>query len=338
MKNIFPFFLVVCIVFLLYGSIILYTSVLHHQLAYAEMWLSKVYAIKDFINAQPTQKQRILFVGGSSSLFGFDSSIIDANTKFKPINYSTHAGLPLNYHIDRIMNVAKAGDIIFLPLEFSYYINIEPYRNLWYLSNMLAWETYRKYIDKSDILFAYLRQPPLIVIKKFAQTLINKGNHEENIIETMRQVWAANQQKWAGYNYQSLNSYGDFAYQNNTNPYSQSIAQYLKPTFEISTFFVQEYYRLEAFAREHDIKIFLIYPPTMENPTFSIHDEKTYKTIDNLTTQLSKHGIQIYGDFRDFHFDNTYFFDTQNHLNKQGAILRTHAFIKLLQSLGLEKQ
>ncbi|WP_334089881.1 hypothetical protein [Helicobacter typhlonius] len=40
-------------------------------------------------------------------------------------------GLPINYHIDKIMAKAHNGDIIILPLEFNYYSNNAPTKGYW---------------------------------------------------------------------------------------------------------------------------------------------------------------------------------------------------------------
>lgn len=108
-------------------------------LANAEIWLKNTYKIKDYINAQPTQKQRLIIIGDSNSLFGFNSALIDAKTKYKPINYATHGGLPLNYHIDKIIDSAKNGDIVLMPLAFGYYTREAPKNDIWYIQNMETW-------------------------------------------------------------------------------------------------------------------------------------------------------------------------------------------------------
>ena len=83
------------------------------------------------------------------------------------------------------------------------------------------------------------------------------------------------------------------------------------------------------------MRLYLIYPPTMENPSFSLKDPKTMEKIDNLAAQLAAQGIEIVGDFRDFHFERKFFYDTGYHLNTQGVQLRSAAFIKLLHTLGI---
>ena len=113
---------------------------------------------------------------------------------------------------------------------------------------------------------------------------------------------------------------------------------YFGGDMKVSAFFVQEFARLREFAQANDMRLYLIYPPTMENPSFSLKDPKTMEKIDNLAAQLAAQGIEIVGDFRDFHFDRRYFYDTPYHLNTQGAQLRSAEFIRLLRKLGVQAE
>ncbi len=130
---------------------------------------------------------------------------------------------------------------------------------------------------------------------------------------------------YGGYDYKSLNKYGDFCGHTGTH-YSKNF-DYLAVNLKLSPFFLSEYNRLVEFAKSKNIKVFLTYPVTLENLGFSLNDSKTFEKIQNLKAQLKTHNIEIYGDFRDFHFVRKYFFDTSYHLNSEGAALRTQAFL-----------
>lgn len=174
---------------------------------FSEIWLENIYKAKNMINSRPSHKQRLLIVSGSNSLFGFNSSIIDLESRFQPINYATHAGLPINYHIDMIIENAKAGDIVFMPLEFDYYTRKKPLEDLWYIQNMLTWgKDYNKYINIPQKIMAYLKNAPLPMTKAFIKDLIlRKDTRIFNFDKII------NNTTFNGYNYTSLNLYGDFA-------------------------------------------------------------------------------------------------------------------------------
>ncbi|WP_143000296.1 hypothetical protein, partial [Helicobacter sp. CLO-3] len=105
-------------------------------LFYGSPWIKNTYKIKEYINATTTQKPRLLIFSGSNSIYGFDSSIIKENTPFYPVNFGTTREIPINFHIDKIIQNAKNGDYIFLPLEFEYYAENKPKDNQVYIHNM----------------------------------------------------------------------------------------------------------------------------------------------------------------------------------------------------------
>lgn len=310
-------------------------------LTFGEEWLRNTFKIKEYINSQTTQKPRLLIVSGSNSLFGFNSALIKENTQFHPINLAAHAGLPFNFYVDKIIANAKNGDYIFLPLEFGYYTKTEPKNNQWYIHNMLLWGgDYNKYISKQDILNTYFNALAPLNLYKMLLTpnglkrqIQGRLNAHISPIPQWESLIQSGEKKHYEYDFKSLNAYGDFVYQKGE--INQIVSEYLPDNIEISDFFLNEYKRLESFAKQNDIKIFLTYPVTAENPKFSLHDPKTFAKIEWFKSELTKHDIQIYGDFRDFHFEKLYFYNTNLHLNNEGAKLRTINFIKMLMEVGL---
>ncbi|MGX3011679.1 hypothetical protein ACWIUD_09010 [Helicobacter sp. 23-1044] len=304
-------------------------------LANAEIWLKNTYKIKDYINATPTQKRRLIIISDSNSLFGFNSALIDVKTKYKPINYATHGGLPINYHIDKIIDSAKDGDIVLMPLAFGYYTRGAPKDDLWYIQNMETWGDYDKYIDFKGRILSYSQNPPLKVAKTIIKYIFYR-KISPNIISDMQDKWAniaPCEGKFEGYNYKSLSVYGDFCTQENNGDFTIKSDYGMAQSVEISAFFIDEFRRLQNFAESKNIKIILTYPATAENELFSANNTQILRNIKALQTALESLNIKIYGDFRDFIFSQKYFYDTNYHLNKNGAILRTEAVIKLLQNL-----
>ncbi|WP_299326899.1 hypothetical protein [uncultured Helicobacter sp.] len=335
-------------------------------LSNAEPWVRDIYMVKDAINEIPTSKQRVLVFGGSNNLFGFNGAMIEANANVRFINYGTHGGLPINYHIDRIMQHAKRGDVLVFSPTFDAYGSSAPIGDYWYIHNMLSWQKdYRKYITLSQELKSYMAND----IIKSIRWLLRKGVSEEEVREFIERNMAAHGRDskaldsraessalegvdfedmdssgliftpcqnphYIDYGYKSIDMYGDFCGQSGSHMLNAT-NDYFDGDMKVSAFFVQEFARLREFAQANDMRLYLIYPPTMENPSFSLKDPKTMEKIDNLAAQLAAQGIEIVGDFRDFHFERKFFYDTGYHLNTQGVQLRSAAFIKLLHALGI---
>ena len=314
----------------------------------AEKWIADAYEVKTLINEQATTKQRIFIAGGSSSLFGFNGAMIEVNTDFRFINYATHAGLPLNYHIDKVIHHAKKGDIVILPLEFSYYASSIPSEHYWYIQNMLTWDKdYKKYIDTYHELLAYFKNNPSeilfrMMIDFYKEKVVNQVSKEQiayrpidlEEIDTQDgiKITSCQDEIFKSYSYLYLSPNGDFCPEGSKITDSEKV-DYLSKDLKLSSFFLSEYQRLKTFADSQNITLILTYPVTLENPLFSLDDKETYKKIENLKAELEKHDIRIYGDFRDSHFGREYFYDTHYHLNAKGAQLRTKKFIQALPQI-----
>lgn len=319
MKKIYLFFAFT------FFNILLIVATTYILLPLVEPWIKNVYVIKEHIAKQENKEEkRIIVVGGSSTLFGFNGEIIEKNTKSKFLNLGTHAGLPINYHLDKVLKIAKEGDIIFLPLEFSYYYRTTPYWDSWYIQNMLFWDpNYSQYITKEGIIFSMLTTKPTSLTKAIAKFL--KKQETTPIAKWEQKEVAPNM-----YSFLNLDKYGDFCF-NLKNSFLEN-PQYIEKNQEVSDFFIDEFLKARAILRERGVDILLIYPPTIKNPNFNLDDKNVIKKIDHLKRELKKHNIEILGNPRDYHFDRDLFLDTAYHLNCEGAKKRSLNFLKLLDS------
>lgn len=338
-RYVFAFFIASFGSFSLYlGGLVFCVKVLSMPvLLNTEFWLKDIFRIKDYINAKATSKHRLIIISDSNSLFGFNGSLIDKETKYTPINYATHGGLPINFHIDKIIASAKSGDVVLLPLNFGYYTRGEPKDELWYIQNMQLWgEGYDKFISFKGVLLSYLKNPPRTVALNFARYIKHNFWKNEDIFRVMEQSWAENapcEGEFHGYSYKSLSKYGDFCTQVNKEPFFLKNDYGLNANMKATSFFISEFKRLQSYAEANDIKVILTYPSIARNELLDDKDLAVLEAIERLKVQLEQEGIRIYGDFSDFVFDMQYFYDTNYHLNKEGANLRTKAVIKLLREL-----
>lgn len=311
----------------------------------AEVWLKDVYAMKDRLNKKPTQRPRVLIFGGSNVLFGFNGAMIEANVPIRFINYGTHAGLPINYQVDKILHTARSGDIVFYSPVFSAFFATEPYGDLWYVQNMISWDKeYDKFITKKSVFLAYLYNDPMRIFQNLAKILVRSllktkepatpkatATPTKKLLKDGLQIVPCGQEFY-GYSYRSLSANGDFCSQYTATSLAAN-EPYIYADATLSRFFIQEFSRLQDFAKRSGIKVFLLYPVSMENPLFSHNDSKTLEKIHRLESQLLARNIGFANSWEDAHFDRKYFYDTGYHLNKHGVELHTIAFIKLLRSI-----
>jgi len=80
-------------------------------------WTADLYAQKTGI-AGAISGQRVLIVGGSGTLFSFDTRVAGMLIGKPVVNFGTHAGLGIAYILDRAARVMRRDDIVVLAPEY----------------------------------------------------------------------------------------------------------------------------------------------------------------------------------------------------------------------------
>jgi hypothetical protein len=62
---------------------------------------------------------RMILVGGSNLLFGIDSTLIERDTDYHPVNMGLIGGLRLEYVLNEVKAAARDGDLIVLSIEYN---------------------------------------------------------------------------------------------------------------------------------------------------------------------------------------------------------------------------
>lgn len=115
----FPRFLAALLASFLVGlGVIALLPALHLARPNAEIaWTDSLYADKErFAGMIPGP--RIIAVGGSGTLFSFDSGMATQRIGRPVVNFGTHAGLGLPYILDRAGRMLRAGDVVLLAPEY----------------------------------------------------------------------------------------------------------------------------------------------------------------------------------------------------------------------------
>jgi hypothetical protein len=80
-------------------------------------WTASLYSQKTRM-AEEIEGPRILVIGGSSSLFSFDARAAQERLKVPVVNFGTHAGLGLDYILERASRLLRPGDTVILVPEY----------------------------------------------------------------------------------------------------------------------------------------------------------------------------------------------------------------------------
>jgi hypothetical protein len=110
-----------------------------HAAVPAEYWLAEVIAVKEALaNAQRSPK--IIFLGGSSSLFAIDAARIEQALGRPAINFGLHAWLRLDRLFIIARRTSRRGDLLVLALEPDYYSCTGQRWSNWQVRNAAAWD------------------------------------------------------------------------------------------------------------------------------------------------------------------------------------------------------
>src|SRR5258705_7873836 len=104
----------------------------------AEYWVREMIGVKRML-ASSISTPRIIFLGGSSTLFGIDASQVEEETGIRAMNMGMHAGMRLERVLSVGEDTARRGDILVLALEHIFY-NCDRSWNSWQVTNALAWD------------------------------------------------------------------------------------------------------------------------------------------------------------------------------------------------------
>lgn len=81
-------------------------------------WIKGIYAKKEAVAAK-VEGPKIVIVGGSASHFSFSAGDVSRKTGLPVINLGTHAGLGIDYLLDRARQSLAPGDTALLSIEYS---------------------------------------------------------------------------------------------------------------------------------------------------------------------------------------------------------------------------
>ncbi len=81
-------------------------------------FIDALYRRKDLAMADAATAPRLVIVGGSDALFGIDAAQLGRRLNLPAVNYATHAGLGVEYLLDRARRALRPGDVVVLSLAY----------------------------------------------------------------------------------------------------------------------------------------------------------------------------------------------------------------------------
>ena len=261
------------------------------------------------IRANELNKQgnKIVFLSGSSLMYGFNSKYAYEKTHLPVLNMGIHAAFG-SYIYDLAKLVLKDGDIVILAIECPYYeeekeTNIQgPFAEyiISYDNNYYKKSDVRKKFGLSLFLIQQYLKNPLIIYEK---ELVDEDYKKQ------------------------VNDFGDFVGNKGTaelfkaHAKPQVITENIPEKYEIF-----ELYKFIKYCREHDITVYAIMPVMYHSKTYTPEEEIAYNHINDF---YKKQGVYFIGDIKSGSmYDVNLFHDTSAHPNTDGAKIRTDWIIE----------
>lgn len=305
----------------------------------AEHWLKNVHEIKTY-RAKTIESPKLIISSGSNSLFGINSKILSKETGLPVVNVAGHAGMTFNFHAYQAARNAQAGDVIIMPLEYSYYLKTNTLSDQ-QVQNMESWgHEYLKSLSVKEKL-NYLRHSKLSgIIGRIATDTPLPVEDTRIALNSNNQLADKDIISWVGYSYKSMNFYGDIIPDSPPTASVTSSAEnggkyLLNPV--PSRQFIEDARALSETLERKGATLYFTWPASMKNKLYDMDSEPNFNLAMTLKNNMLDQGFNFICSPADFNFTPDNFFDSLYHLNFKGAILRTLNLASCLNEAGLGK-
>jgi len=305
----------------------------------AEYWVREFIVVKQY-QAAAMPSPKLIFAGGSFTLFGIDAVEVQRSLGLPAINLGLHAGMRLEDHLAEVSLAAKPGDVVVLSLEPAYY-NYYTYRwNGWDLRNAIAWDhasldslpfgrRLQLFVESSDISIS-LDLVETGIIEHFFPTSLRRRQEALGPDQAIIARYLAEQGKSPVFVFDisNLDSNGDML-----NTEGTTIALEGKKTSPMEPASISPYAEsvLVPFLEEmknRQVRVFFDYTPYM----LSLKPGEEWKESEvAFSGEIRRIGGELLEQRDAFFYPNSLFFNSYLHLNAQGREKRTQTLIEALR-------
>lgn len=246
---------------------------------------------------------KIIIVGGSNVFYGINSERISNELHTNVVNMGLFAGFGVSYMLNELEGKVHANDIVLLSIEY------------FLTSKCEAEEEILKYYPPATAYF-HVKQP--FYTKYINDLKINIESLQNRILTPIKKSGTI-----YAHSRSTVNKYGD----------AVGYLMYKKPGYDHCGRLEYERYEeiptFNRFKQKMDsvgAKVYLVFPPFPQSDF-----DRNKDIFDRYYTDLKRTlKIPIFCTPEEMVFDDTLFFDTVYHLDKDGRELRTTKLINLL--------
>ena len=285
--------------------------------------ISLPYNLDGYIRAQEYKMNKleeldresaVIILGGSNVAFGYDTKELNDSLSMPVFNAGLHAGMGMKFFLDDCSQYLKKGDIlVFSPEYDQFYGNLNDGQG-----------------EMTDVFYLYhCRYPGKISLKQIRSIILNTPAYLKRKIE-YNLFALANLKSDPVYALSSFNEYGDVTYHwYHNRPHGKPNGLGIDGNnlaFNEDAFMglVKKLNML----KEKGITI-LLYPAAFYQEAF---DNSLY-SVQYISDRLGEAGYSYISNPDECAFPMEYFYDTNYHLNHEGALLHNKHLINVLQKI-----
>lgn len=251
-----------------------------------------------------TKSPKIILAAGSNFAFGVDSPKIEEEFGMPVVNLGLHAGNKPHFTLELAKKNINKGDVVIVGFEYGEYygrtvdvqtvlMTVENYPELWSCLD---------YRDFPRLLKGYISDYGMLKVDRYLN-----GYPPLDMI----------------YERDNFNECGDIVYEKEKNIRGDYEPDVVIDKDQISGYVINELNDFYQFATQRGATVYLTYPSCDVNSILS--SEKEVKEFaDTLEEELD---IPIISDINDYMFISQLFYDTDYHLNNEGAYIRTNQLL-----------
>jgi hypothetical protein len=281
-------------------------------------WIYDTIEIKEKI-ASHIPGPKIVFVGGSATLFGVRTEDIEKELKIPTVNYGVHAALEIDYILDRAKKILKPGDTIILSLEYNHLLyegSLNEVRTKFVLLFDKNYYHSLPFFDKIRYLIQFSPLTIELSIRSFVRGLMGLDNSPHYQVNTLNK------------NGDETNNLGNDLIKNKYNDIQPITVQ--KGDFK-ETIGLKVLDNFNQWSMKNNIKFFVTYAPTI---LYEVYNGKEFREyFNNLQAYFKKHNIKTIGSPEDFFYRHELFYDTIYHLNSEGMTCHTQRLLSKMAGL-----
>lgn len=251
---------------------------------------------------------RLVLVGGSNLIFGVDSERIEKETGRGTVNMGVNAALGLDFILSDIQSKISSDDLVVLSLEYEFFLeDLAQSPSLWHALRL----TPRNIAGMGLGKMAWITDNGLYPIRQIVRHPF-AGRPEVNEL----------------YSRDNVNQRGDIISRPEKYNTKINVATSVKPTKAARRRAMSRVAVFRERCHKKGAEVVVIYPYVPQS--YAVARGDFYSSVH---LELYKKGFWIIGTPEEASLKDVYFYDTNYHLTKEGAAIRTGKIVSMLKPI-----